>query len=342
MFTYQVRRRYYKLTNSSQQLIFPNVYEALFLLQPLQPFGKSATGGRTAVQGAPCSVFFNANSGHHFTESKAPLQPLEVTVEEPTRTIELRGNELKIRGQVESLRELDDTLYSILFVLPILLNIEFADPAVVERVEGKVGDCPFRWELEDWRMDCYITTLDKQEEAVVTAWNRFNVLSKPSNRRLVAALHYFHVFCRLCRAGHSPWEFMAEAIVNLSKILEVLFPPTGDGQSLDAARAGLRALGYSSADCERLFVPAIVLRNNIDSAHVDLSLFTMSQLHVLHSYTEIAERAFRQLLSRILGEIESGRYEVAQHGDSSCDPRTANIIQRLEAHLSGVNVGGGN
>ncbi|HEV3256285.1 MAG TPA: hypothetical protein VG013_05340 [Gemmataceae bacterium] len=128
---------------------------------------------------------------------------------------------------------------------------------------------------------------------------RFDILATPGNRRLGAGLHYFHVFCRHCRTRHTPWEFMAEAIMNLSKIMEVLFPPSGDGQTMEGARAGLAGLGHSQEEIERDFIPAFVLRSNIDSAHVDLSFFTTSQVRVLHSYTEAAEMAFRSRLSGV-------------------------------------------
>jgi len=331
MFTYQVRQRNYKLTGG-QQPSFPNKFEAVFVLQPPQPFGSSAGGGRTAVRGVGASAFFNANTGHHSVESKASLRPLEVVVEEPVRRVEFRGNEFRISGRVETVQELEDTLYSIFFVLPILLNVEFADPPVVERVEGKVGEASFRWELDNWRLEILLTSQEEQEKKAADSWTRFEILATPGNRRLAAALHYFHVFCRLCRAGHTPWEFMAEAIMNLSKILEVLFPPSGDGQTMEGARAGLAGLGYSQEEIDRDFIPAIVLRSNIDSAHVDLSLFTTSQLRILHSFTEAAEMAFRKLLSKILTEIEAGRYQVAQHAAAGHDARTAQIVERLARH----------
>jgi hypothetical protein len=332
VFTYQVRKRIFRLTDGREPSL-PNTFEAVFTLQPLQPFGMTAGGGKTAVQSVGAAVYFNANTGHHFVESKQALRPLEVVVEEPVRKVELRGNVFRIEGRVESLGELEETLLSVCFGLPILLNVEFADPPVVERVDGKVGDVSFRWELTDWRIQLLITTQDEQEKKTCDSWCRFDVLAKPGNRRLIAALHYFHVFCRLCRAGNTPWEFMGEALVNLSKILEVLFPPTGDGQTMEASRTGLTGLGYSTEEIDRDFIPAMVLRSNIDSAHVDLSVFTRTQLQVLHAYTEAAEMAFRKLLSKILTEAEAGRYQVMQHTACGHESRTAKIIERLAKHF---------
>lgn len=332
MFTYQARKRIFRLVDDSK-LSLPNTFEAVFTLQPLQPFGMSAGEGKTAVQNVGARVDFNANTGHHFVESNQPLKPLEVVVEKPIQKVELRGNVFRIEGRVESLNELEVTLQNIYLGLPILLNVEFADPPIVERVEGKVGDVSFRWELVGWRIELQVTTQDVQEKKAYDSWCRFDVLAMLGNRRLIAALHYFHVFCRLCRAGNTPWEFMGEALMNLSKVLEVLFPPTGDGQTIEAARAGLTGLDCSTEEIDRDFIPAMVLRSNIDSAHVDLSQFTQTQLRVLHTYTEAAETAFRKLLSKLLNEVEAGRYQVAQHTTSRHDGRTAKIIERLALHF---------
>ncbi|MBD3293609.1 MAG: hypothetical protein GF393_11850 [Armatimonadia bacterium] len=254
-------------------------------------------------------------------------------IEEPIRRVVLSGNRLRIEAHFETLNALDEVVQSVYFAIPMLLTVEFADPVYVERVGGTIGGVPFRWELDDWRMDFHMTTPELQEHRVLASWERFEVLSKPGNRRVVAALHYFHVSCRLIRAGNTPWEFMSEAILNFSKVLEVLFPPqTGDGKTINAARAGLSALGVSETDADRCFIPAMCLRNQIDSAHVDLSLFTRQQLATLHAYTQVAEDAFRGLLRELLAKSQRGEYVPTQSREPSVRSEAAAIIERIAAH----------
>lgn len=334
MLTYQVRGRVYRLIGEEKSLPpFPNSVELVFFFQPLQSFGAMPGGGRTAVRGVAATAHFNGNSGHHFVESQTPLKVLEVIIEEPVRYVELYGNKLRISTQCESAKELDDLIQSVYFGFPILLNIEFADPPVVEKVEGKIGNVPFRWELKDWKMEFCTTTQELQEQRVASSWSRFDLLSQPGSRRFIAALHYFHVACRLCRAGNAPWEFMSEAILNLSKVLEVLFPPAGDGRTLDAAREGLRKLGYSESEIERDFIPAMCLRNHIDSAHVHLSVFTQRQLRVLHAYTDSAESVFRSMLVKLIEQMQENQYDLAQHTDLSASQEAIDIIGRLAQHF---------
>ena len=63
----------------------------------------------------------------------------------------------------------------------------------------------------------------------------------------------------------SPWEFMSEVLLNFAKVLEVLFPAS-ESQTIDAARAGLRELGFAEDEVEKWFVPALALRNHLDVA----------------------------------------------------------------------------
>lgn len=329
MLTYQIRERVYRHAEG-QECVFPNEVEVVFYLQPLQPFGKEAGGGRTAVRSVAATTFFDANSGHHTIASSCPLEPVDLVIEEPSRVIRVTGNELHIVMQCEDLAELNRLVESVYFGMPMLLNVEFADPPVVERVDGRIGSAPFRWELKDWRMGVSTTTQELQEQRLAASWRRFDLLSQPGNRRLIAALHYFHMACRLSRAGNSPWEFMSEVILDLNKVIEVLFPSeSGQGGTVDAARRGLAGLGYSEEEIEALFVPVMYLRNHIDSGHVDLSIFTMTHLRVLHSYSESAETAFREMLQRLLEALEGGDYSLPPYTTLSARKEAVSTIENI-------------
>lgn len=331
MLTYQVRPRVFRL-ESGQTLPFPEVGEVCFYFSPLQPFGLEAGGGHTAVQNVAATAGFNANTGAHVIESKQPLVPLEITIEEPGRVVKLAGNVLTISQTFASNQELTELIQSIYFSCPMLLAVEFADPPIIERVDGQVGGVTFRWELREWKMQYEITTQEKQEQSAASSWERIGVLSRPGSRRLLAALHYFHVALRLARRGEIAGEFLPEMILNLSKVLEVLFPPSGDGKTRDATRAGLRKLGFSEKEIDADYVPAMALRNEIDVGHVDLSLFKVDQLALIHGYAERAERAFRLLFKRILEATASGLFEIQPYEPKPAAGEAVRVIERLRDH----------
>jgi len=335
MFIFQVRPRVFRFDVAGSSIpSFPADAEIRFHLLPLQPFGMMPGGGRTTVRDVAASSFFNANTGVHTVESKKPLLPLEVLIEEPARVLSLNGNVLTLTQTFDSFDTLRGTIESIYFCFPMLLNVTFADSPTVERIDGSIAGHDFRWELSNWEMHFQITTQQLQEERVVQAWLRMPLFADGSRRRLLAALHYFHVACRLDKSGETPGEFLPEVLLNLAKTLEALFPPHGDGTSLDAARLGLRQLGFVDEKIEKDFIPAIALRNHVGVGHVLIALFNVDQLKVLHAYTERSEAAFRELLDIIIQKIESKDFEIAPYELRGVPEPVVQIIDRLRGDNS--------
>jgi hypothetical protein len=281
------------------------------------------------VRAVSANVLFNAHSGQHTITSTQPLKPLEVALQYQDLRATWTGPVLTIAKRFTSGDELSSLVEVAYFVLPPLLAVSFADPPYVLQVEGEIGSRPFQWELAEWRAGFTTTTQEQQERFAAQAWERLALVAIPGRRRLVAALHYFHVACRLAREGTTAGEFVAEVILNLAKVLEVLFPPS----TRDAARAGLADLGFSQDDVEGRFLPAMALRSKIDVAHVGLGMFTVDQLKVIHAYTHLAEGAFRDLLQRILDRIVREEWDVAGYEFDAPDADAIKIVERLRATL---------
>jgi hypothetical protein len=330
MMTYQVRPRAF-IVDGEDRPSFPADAELRFHFRPLQPFGMEAGGGRTVVIGSHALAVFDAFTGERSIILDPPLKPLNVTLEQPGRLLRAEGNILSVARRFDNLDQLEEYIWGLYFALPFLLNVSFADPPIIVLIDGKIGSCRFRWDLEEFTMPHRPTTQELQEAAVRRAWEQLPLLGGPTPRRLVAALHYFHVACRLSRREGIPGEFSGEILLNLSKTLEVLFHYEDQGQSMDAARVGLRGLGFSGGEIEREYVPAIALRNWIDAGHVFLSLFTMDQLRQLNVYIDQAEEPFRELLRRVLERAAAGTFEFPAKA-SAPKKRALNVIDLLRQH----------
>jgi len=331
MLTYQVHPRIFR-TDGTPLPDFPLKGEVRLHLSPKQPFGVEPGGGRTAVKAVGAQALFNANNGEHFIESTVPLHPLDVTLEAPDQVVRLEGSRLTVQQTFDSLKSVSQFIEGIYFAVPALLSVEFADPPIVERVDGVLGGVAFRWELENWNARFLTTTQERQEELFAKTWERLSLIAVPQARRLFAALHYFHLAARLSRAASVAGEFLAEVLLNLSKVLEVLFPSAGKGKTRDAARSRLIELGFTDEEIERDYLPAMALRNEIDVAHVGLSLFKPDQLKVIHGYTERAEAAFRVLLSRVLTRIEEGTFSVEAYEPAPVAGTALQVVERLRRH----------
>ncbi len=333
VFTYQVRERKF-VTAKGQNFVFPNTIELIFSFLPLQPFGGKPTTGRTIFMPGKSKIRFGGPTARYSVKLAKPIKPLKFSFEETGRRIEIQGNKLHIHEKSDSQKLLDERVEKLFFAIPILLSTEFADPPYVEKVYGKVGKVPFEWVMASYKPYLRLTKIEDQQNSILTSWKRLNVLDIPQNSRIVASLHYFHVACRLKAAGDSPWEFMAEVILNLCKVLEALFPPTGEGKSMDSAREGLENLGYSETEIERDFIPAIALRNNIDSAHVDLSVFPREQLKVIINYTDTAEDTFQKMLQRLIAKTQEGQYSPAPYGEPKIRQLAEKVIEKMAKFIN--------
>jgi hypothetical protein len=135
-------------------------------------------------------------------------------------------------------------------------------------------------------------------------------------------------------SGHTPWEFAAEAVLNFSKALEVLFPPGGDRKTRDAVREGLSVNGISKDDAETWFLPALALRSELDVAHVRLAVLNRAHVETLAHYTHGALPRFRDLLKRLLDGTLSGTAPVTDHLRAPLQGTALDVLEALKIRLS--------
>jgi hypothetical protein len=334
MFTYQIRGRVFRHKKGST-LVFPNDVTIRLVLEPLQLFGMSKEGGRTTtLDDSDGGIIFNAYTGSHYSEMSKSLDPLDVTIESPGDKVILKGNILIYYKKCETLNELHEIISTFYFILPILFNIKYADPPHIVEINGTIGDIEYCWELDNWKMDFQVTNSEEQEKKFIELWDEINLVGINENHRLATALYYYYVANRLNRSAVSPGEFMAEAILNCAKILEVLFPPKGAIKTIDAARIGLSLIGYSKDEIEKKFVPVMILRNQVDSAHVFLSIFTIEELTTIHKYTERLESYFRELLNRVIAQIRDNKFKLESYELSPADTDLKKFVSMLAKSMS--------
>lgn len=312
MFTYQVRQRIFAYEKGHQP-IFPNEVEIVFEFSPLHLFGCGESGGRTGTIGIPSKFEVDLFSGRHSLLPPCGLSPLFVFLEEPGRKVFMRGHKLHIREHCESASGLEERVQDLFFGIPILLNIEMYDPPIVKIVYGRVGKVPFVWKLHTLHTPIHLTNQNMQQKIIQNSWKRWSILAIPDNKRIFAALHYFHIACRLKATGYSPWEFTGEVILNLCKALEVLFPKREGITRKDAVTEGLTILGYSASEVEKTFLPAMDLRDNMDSGHIRLFDLQRESFEILYDYTDTAELAFQKMFQKLISKIQKGEYTLTPY-----------------------------
>jgi hypothetical protein len=327
MNTYQIRERVFRV---DADLVFPNDVAINIVFHENTAFGNIGAPGRTWKRATPGGVIWDSNTGHFRIDPESTIEPLDVTIENSNMIFCLKGNELKIETHSETNGKLTSLLESLYYVFPFVLGLVFRDTVTIERVSGSVGEQNFRWELTTTNIPIVISEMEQQESSVIQAWDYMSMLSKLDNRRVIAALKYYHTACRLARVGNSPWEFMSEIVLNLCKVLESLFPA-----SRDSVREGLLKLNYTSEEIEKYFIPIMLLRSKVDSGHVFLSLFTRSELNSLHSFTEIAESKWHEMLERLFLQLQGREITITEYEADSADTEAKGIIETMRETMEG-------
>lgn len=326
MLQYQVRGRIFRSLQEGK-LDFPNDVSVQFVWAPEPPFGLVAGPSRTLALGSYGQAPPGVDTGRYLWSSDVPFGPLDVGLDMATTSFEMSGHRLTMTGRFETLEDLASRIELIYYRLPLLLNMDFVDSPLVVRVSGRIGRIPFDWILNRLNGVLDVTSKERQEERIRVAFGRLPLLE---HRRLLSALHYFRQACRLERAGHAPHDFTAEILLNLAKILEVLF----HGDDRDGARLGLRNLGYSDEEIEKQFIPAMLLRSKIDVAHASLTRFSPEERLVLHAYAERAEVHFRELLQRVCDALDKDSLTVSDVTDDEPEREVLQIIETLSQWYS--------
>lgn len=333
MFAYQARPRVL-FRDDGRELPFPNHVHIEIVFAHITGLGGDAPPGRTGILGQTVRLNMNANTGQVTVGVEAPLEEIAVDRSLGGITVRLRGQRLQLDASCQSRQELVGLLNTFHHVFPMLLGVTFVDSPTILTTAGRVGDVPFTWQVERGAGSFDVTTSETQRARIEEALARIPLVAAPRNRRLLSGISYFNRAVRLAAAGATAFEFTGEVMLNFAKCLEVLFPAASGVRSRDAVRVGLRALGYTNEDIETWFIPAMALRDEIDVAHVRLTLFSYEQLKTIQNYAEQAEDRFRRMIQTVLAATEDGSRPITPYEDEGPPRQVVNMLTRMRESLT--------
>jgi hypothetical protein len=294
------------------RLRFPCQVTVSMELSPNQALGDEVPGGVAAL-GSTARMMWDANTGRSQVLSMPPLAPASTALECGGIDFRLDARTVTASFRADSRQELLGVMQVMHDVLPLSLSLAFPDPFTVATTAADAGSARIVWQVANTGSSFETMTAGSRDERCAAAIERLPVLCEPTNLRLLAALAYFERAIRLIVAGHGPTEFAGEAIINLSKVLEVLFPRD---KSRDAAKAGLRQLGYEEPLIANTFIRVMLLRAKLDAAHVRLASLTWDERARLQAFLESVSGAFRKMLSDVLSAVADGRMKLAQYASA--------------------------
>ncbi len=335
MFSFTAKPRLVQLRGGAS-ISLPREVTLTATLGPKWLFGAGGDFPRFVVAGSTgVSTILNRNTGWWYM--KGGTQPNPVLATHRTADgalLEVSGNQARLTFTPSYIEELSGAANALLYGIPMVLASQMPFPAVVESITGRSDMGEFGYEIAVLRFRVPLVRQAEFNNQVSTGLRYLEILGQQDYSRIHAGLAYFHRAARLIEAGHTPWEFMAEAVLNLAKCLEALFPAQGDTKSRDAVRAGLQKQGFSDSEVETWFVPALALRSNLDVAHVKLAILTRAHVELLHLYVENAAEHFRTLLQRVVTDALDGRATVAMYTPTAVEGEVLKSLSLLATKLA--------
>jgi hypothetical protein len=323
VFTYRENR---VLLIQDGQLEFPNRAEISIALGDSPVLG-DAVAGVTINHGSVARIQWNANTGRTDVLAATPFPPISLNVAVGEIQFELTDHAILAAWYCDSRDELLGRLGALHYVLPISLPLGFSDAPLVISTSGNVGGKRFEWTVESTPGLAEVIDSSDRDARILDAVERLPVLCHPKNQRLLAACSYFQRAVRLVSVGDGPAEFAGEAIINLAKCLEALFP---GAKTRDAVREGLRGLGVSDTEIEGLFVRCQVLRSELDAAHVRMATLSSDERRAIQIFYQSILGPFRTLLNTIFAQVADGTHDVAPYEErQSTDDDLAMLISSL-------------
>lgn len=329
MLTYQLQKRRLHATGSCTEASLPNIVEIEISLEPSNMFGVREYPDSVTPTDNFTKILVNMSTGK-ISSTPALFPSVETSAELVGKDlqIDMNGNKLCVRRRCVDLQDLDDFFFMFNFMLPILFAVEFTEAPFVTATKGRIDGASFSWILNKPLGTFSITNKERQEQIILKSLQRLNFICESENKRLAAALSYYYTAKRLIEAGNSPFEFMAEVVLNYCKVLEILFVYRDD-KSMDDVREALPDFGYSNDEIEEKFIPIIILRNYFDVGHVSIQTFKQEQLDVLHEIVASSEHYFNELLKRVIDKVQDGSYKPKRNSDRKPDQKKMRKINDL-------------
>jgi hypothetical protein len=300
-------------------------------LQPLTQFGGIPGESRNSVADQIMKANFNLSTGRTKIRCEQQLfEPVESSISIENIRFQIKKNVIKVNSRCESQQDLNDLISTLYYAYPAVLNIYLPDVPFPTHAWGTIGKHKFKWIYDPIGIPpqlTIVTSKTNQEQLAVNSWQQIAIVA--DNRRLMGGIHYFHVACRLLEAGYTRFEFMAEALLNFAKSLQATF-----GESRDNVRKELTKLDtFEKVEIEAKIIPALILRNEFDIAHVSLSMLNHEHLKTLHQYTHLAEGSYRKLFGDLIEKIESKTYLLPPIGTPVLSPEKEYSLKRLAKNI---------
>jgi len=290
-------------------------------LGPLEVFGEADLTGKLSVipAGHKVEMLPDLRNGGIRFKPGGRLPLLEAKGALFDTTVTLHGSRAVVEHECKSERAFMRLIEVIEHQLPALLAAPLRAPVEILNLSGTVGATPFRVEVKGVT-EAPVRTADLASD-IQQKLRRLDGLREDSAARVFSAHRYLLQAHRLRYASDYPAQFLGERLLNLNKILEVLF-----GRSVGELRAQLAALDLRPEVAE-LLVGLVYVRDESDVGHPAIDPLDAASYETVQRYTLWLEEVMTWLLDHVLQRLATTEF--------SLKPVSGSKSKRLQT-LAGV------
>jgi hypothetical protein len=326
MALYLLQQRYLRLVRGNEA-VFPSEVVINIHFGPLDAFGVESSSGRTtARQGAPAHLIWNANNSTSSWEGPL-IDKLDIGLQFGALNASWTGNKLEMRIRVEDRSEFDSAVASSSQILPILLSLKLKVYVWIEEYTIDVGATCYRYESASHRYGITIASTEGRESAVCQVIKDWLGQNDDSIRILMSA-NYLRQALRLSRLEPDRQLMAAEVILNLAKAIEMLF-----SSDRNALRKKSHEWGIESKFIEQWIVPILLIRNELDVAHVTSAANLNTDHRAILDFMDRACTKVNELVSRVLDMYFSGKVTL-DPPTKAIDNQRRKLLDKIAAYAS--------
>jgi hypothetical protein len=284
---------------------FPSVLTARIRFGPEDAFGLPSSERTTAKRATPARLFWNANDGTSVWQGDL-IDVLHAELQLGTFSAHWAGNALELRMDVNSAEEAEQVVASASQLLPAFLSLKLQVFVWIKEFLVDIAGSHSRLVTSSHEYGITIATTEHNEDAVMQSVRNW-LRQRRESLRAVMAIYYYRHARRLAAMEPDRQSMAAEVILKLAKAVEIIF-----SSDQDRLRSRAKQWGLDAEFIERWIVPILLIRNELDVAHVASAPLLSTQHQAILDFLARASAHVHTLLLRVL--------EMSQSGQVTLDP----------------------
>lgn len=332
MSVFLLQDRYLELCDGEEITLFPSKVKFRIKLAPIDAFGIKSDDQRSTFK---IGEIFNYVIHKDCGEIKwkgAFLDKLNSEYAYKGIQFKIIGNALSMEYEAESMQSIVDNAFSLNIIIPALLSL---------RMQTFISIQSFFIEHSKGLYGCFVsrvappvtaTTEEKNVEHIVKSFERW--LDIPKGEEIfVIALYYYRHALQLSRIEPSPQTMIPEVILNLSKVLEILFH---DANDTDKFVDKCQRIGLENNFVEQKLKPILILRNKIGSGHAMAVPLSIEQKDMVQKFIMAAFHNVQFLIEFVWKQAKAGNYTfkpISQELNKS----QQDLLERIQSYLNTPN-----